>query len=131
MSDLDRKLVNFNNALQKLKQGINRYDGSDDLARDGLIKRYEFTFELSWKTLKAIFEEEGLLGLNSPKLVLKEAYSSGLIDNEAIWLDMLKDRNLTSHMYNEEVAIKISDNIRDIYVDEFTKLAIGLAKRIN
>lgn len=85
---------------------------------------------MAWKTLKVIFEEEGLLNLNTPRLVVKEAYGAGLINDEDLWLTMLKDRNLTSHIYDEEVAIKISDNIRFNYADELTKIATVLEARI-
>jgi len=89
MSDHKAKLQNFTNAILRLKEGISKYDEKDDLYRDGLIQRFEFTFELAWKTLKAVFEDEGLVGLNSPKLVLREAFSSGLIEDDELWLLMV------------------------------------------
>lgn len=67
MSGLKRKINNYVRALEKLNQGLVRYDGRDDLARDGVIQRFEFTFELVWKAQKVLFEIEGLIGLNSPK----------------------------------------------------------------
>mgnify|MGYP002480667748 FL=1 len=71
----NNKLENFIKALDRLKEGLLQYDEEDELQRDGIIQRYEFTFELAWKTLKEVFEDEGLVGLNSPKTVLREAYS--------------------------------------------------------
>ena len=68
--------------MDRLNQGIAKLDASDDLARDGLIQRFEFTFELAWKTLQNCFEDEGLTGLNSPKTVLREAYAARLIEDE-------------------------------------------------
>lgn len=129
MSNKCRKLENFKNACDRLDEGIKRYDEKDDLYRDGLIQRFEFTFELAWKTLKAIFEEEGLLGLNSPKTVLREAYAAELIDNEEIWLSMLKDRNSTAHIYNENMSIEICNNIINKYIDEFRKLTRAMETR--
>lgn len=73
MSEPKLKVNNFNNALARLKEGIAKYDELDDLSRDGIIQRFEFTFELAWKSLKVLFENEGLTGLNSPKTVLREA----------------------------------------------------------
>ena len=98
------------------------FDNTNELLRDGIIQRFEFTFELGWKTLKEVFESEGLIGLNSPKMVLKEAFVSRLIEDEGIWLKMLMDRNATSHIYSE--------NIIDIYIGELKVLRDRIIKRI-
>ncbi len=76
------------NALARLKEGVAKCDEADDLSIDGVIQRFEF----AWKTLKALFEDEGLTGLNSPKTVLREAFVAELIKDEELWLDMLSDR---------------------------------------
>jgi len=123
MSDYHKKLQNYKNALNRLIEGTSRYDEKDDLLRDGLIQRFEFTFELAWKTLKSIFEDEGLTGLNSPKTVLREALAAELINDEELWLAMLKDRNSTAHIYSEQLAIKICNNIQDKYANELKELA--------
>jgi nucleotidyltransferase substrate binding protein (TIGR01987 family) len=65
-SDYKQKFENYKNALNRLNDGIMKFDQTNDLLCDGLIQRFEITFELAWKTLKAIFEEEGLTGRNSP-----------------------------------------------------------------
>ena len=122
MSDYNRKIENYKNALNRLNDGIMKFDQTNDLLRDGLIKRFEFTFELAWKTLKAIFEDEGLTGLNSPKTVLREAFSAGLITKDELWLAMLNDRNTTTHIYNEQLAIEICSKIIKEYVCEFNEL---------
>ncbi len=129
MSDYRQKFENYKNALSRLNEGIEKYEYTDDLLRDGLIQRFEFTFELAWKTLKAIFEEEGLIGLNSPKTVLREAFSAGIITDEEVWLLMLKDRNATTHIYSEEIAKKICLNIEEKYQKELTNLIIEIKKR--
>ena len=130
MSDLHSKLGNYSKTIGKLVEGAQRYDGTDDLARDGLIQRFEFTFELAWKTLKALFENEGLIGLNSPKSVLREAYAAQIIEDEELWLAILQDRNRTAHLYSEEIAILIADNIKSQYVDELARLENVLTNRL-
>jgi nucleotidyltransferase substrate binding protein (TIGR01987 family) len=130
MSDQQTKFENYTRALVKLKDGILRFDEADDLERDGLIQRYEFTFELAWKTLKALFENEGLIGLTSPKTVLKEALEAGLIDDEELWLKMLADRNSTTHIYSEQMAIEICNKIRRSYVIALERLASQIEKRM-
>lgn len=129
MSDFRQKYENFQNALRRLNEGVIKLDNSNDLLRDGLIQRFEFTFELAWKTLKAIFEDEGLIGLNSPKMVLREAYVAEIIKKDELWLSMLNDRNSTSHIYSEQVAIQICNNIVSKYVVELNNLLEEIKKR--
>ena len=129
MSDYRVKLTNFHNAMSRLKEGVQKWDEADDLARDGLIQRFEFTFELAWKTLKTCFEEEGLIGLNSPKTVLREAYAAGLLKSEELWLAMLQDRNSTAHIYSEQVAVQICRRIQERYLDAFADLFEQLGRR--
>jgi len=89
MKRYENKLENYRKALDRLNDGLVKYDYENDLLRDGLIQRFEFTFELAWKTLKSMFEDEGLLGLNSPKTVLREAFSAAIINDEELWLSIV------------------------------------------
>ncbi|KJR45910.1 Nucleotidyltransferase [Desulfosporosinus sp. I2] len=130
MSEPNTKIDNFIRALIRLEEGIAKYDEANDLLRDGIIQRFEFTFELAWKTLKTIFENEGLTGLNSPKTVLREAFSAGLINDEGLWLAMLRDRNSTTHIYSEQAAIEICRNIQEKYVMELESLLEKVKTRL-
>jgi nucleotidyltransferase substrate binding protein (TIGR01987 family) len=87
---------------------------------DATIQRFEFTFELSWKFLKDYFLERGIQ-LNYPKEVIKEAFAVGIINDETIWIEMLTDRNMTSHTYDEKLADEIYARIK-LYVPELIKL---------
>lgn len=129
MSDYRQKFENYKNAFDRLREGILKFDNTDDLQRDGLIQRFEFTFELSWKILKAIFEDEGLAGLNSPKSVLREAFSAGLIENDELWLLMLTDRNSTSYIYDEKLSTEICNNIINKYCNAFEALIKQIQSR--
>ena len=131
MSEPNIKINNFKNALSRLKEGIAKYNGTDDLLRDGVIQRFEFTFELAWKTLKAVFEDEGLIGLNSPKTVLREAFAAELIKEDELWLAMLNDRDSTAHIYNEHLAIEICHNIQEKYVIALANLLEKIEKRLS
>jgi len=124
------KIQNFYSALSRLKEGLAKYDENDDLAGDGVIQRFEFTFELGWKNLKAVFEAEGLTGLNSPKTVLREAYEAELIQDEELWLAMLADRNTTAHIYNQQLAKQICHNIQDKYVLALEELLLEIKTRL-
>lgn len=124
------KLNNYQKAVTRLQEGVESYNGVDELARDGLIQRFEFTFELAWKTLKAVFENEGLIGLNSPRPILREAYAAGLIKEEEIWLQMLKDRNSAAHQYSEKIAIQIVKLVQTNYLIELQHLSELISERI-
>jgi nucleotidyltransferase substrate binding protein (TIGR01987 family) len=131
MGSYIQKLENYKKALARLNEGIEKFDKTDDLQRDGLIQRFKYTFELAWKTLKAIFEEEGLIGMNSPTTVLREAFTANLISDEEVWLMMLNDRNSTAHIYSKEIVIKICNNITTKYLSEFEKLMKQIQVRKN
>jgi nucleotidyltransferase substrate binding protein (TIGR01987 family) len=78
---------------------------------DATIQRFEFTFELCWKFLKDFFLEKGV-PLHYPKEVIQEAFKVGIIHDEDLWRHMLKDRNMTSHTYDEELADTIFQHIK-------------------
>jgi len=74
------------------------------LERDGAIQRFEYCFDLSWKTLKHYLEKRGLMDLNSPKSVFAAAYAEKIIDDELIWSTIIAKRNLSVHTYNQKLA---------------------------
>ena len=130
MSKLKVKLINFRNALQRLKEAAKelKQNNAGDVVRDGVIQRFEFTYELAWKTTKEYLEDIGIVDRNSPKAVIKEAYAQKLIVNEENWLLMLNDRNMTSHVYKEEMAEEIAERIINCYINEFELLLRELQK---
>ena len=129
MSDAGMKRNHFHQANLRLAEGIALYKPHDDLQRDGLIQRFEFTFELAWKTLKDLFFTEGLTGLNSPKTILREAFSSGLIKDQDLWLLMLDDRNSTTHIYEDRLAMDICERIIRTHQGALAELEQAIEKR--
>ena len=99
----------YEQAVGRLREGINSV--VDELDKDGVIQRFEFTFELLWKTLKIYLEDQGR-ECTSPKDCLKQAFRYGFITDEQLFLDMLEDRNKTSHIYNRAKAEEIFQNIK-------------------
>lgn len=88
-----------------------------DLIRDATIQRFEFTFEVVWKTLKLYLERQGH-ECGGPRPTLKKAFAENLIhstEEADRWLQMLEDRNLTSHAYDESLAHQIYRHIVEIY----------------
>ena len=73
---------------------------------DGTIQRFEFVIELFWKTLKRLLAAEGIQ-TGTPREAMQRAFEANWLGDETAWLQMLKDRNETSHVYDEASAKKI------------------------
>lgn len=119
------KLGEFLVSLEAIYLKPNQEDCSNI---DATIRRFTFTFELFWKTMKTFLNQKGV-EVNYPKDVLKEAYASHFLEDEAIWLGMIKDRNLTSHTYDEALADEIFNRIK-LYVPVFRQAFDKLSKTI-
>lgn len=116
-----QRFENFSNAFRQLKLARNLKKERDftELELQGVIQAFEITQELSWKVLKDFLEEQGVSDLFGSKNVVREAFNVGLISNGEIWLDMIKTRNLTSHIYDESEILKLLDVILESYIDVF------------
>ena len=100
-----KSLVNYENAAKQLAKALN--EPESEFIRDASIQRFEFTYELLWKTIKVFLEEMHGVRTVSPRQVFKEAFALELIDNEEMFLEMIEARNLLSHTYNENQASEI------------------------
>jgi nucleotidyltransferase substrate binding protein (TIGR01987 family) len=110
-------------ALKRLREAAAQPES--DLVRDAVIQRFEFTFELVWKSLKLYLERQGL-DCGGPRSTIKKAFAEGLIKSPGeadIWLHALEDRNLTSHAYDEALAIRIYQHVVNEYVALFGTMA--------
>jgi len=125
--ELKYSFEQFDKALSQLNIGIKK--SKDQLDRDGVIQRFEFTFELAWKTLKLFLLEQGII-TKSPAEALKESYKFGLFKDEEIFLDMLEDRNQTSHIYSQEMSKGIYNRIKKQYLSSLQKLSKELKKEL-
>jgi nucleotidyltransferase substrate binding protein (TIGR01987 family) len=113
---IEYSLEKLKNAFDKLAGGAKiAEDADDDLYKDGVIQRFEFTFELLWKTIKIYLENQGII-VRSPRESFKEAFRLNLIKDEKLFLDMLKDRNDTTHIYDKETAEGIFNRIKSNYI---------------
>ena len=117
----------FTNGFERLKEAITL--AKDDLDKDGAIQRFEFTFELLWKALKIFLEYQGIL-VNTPRESLKEAFRINLLGDEEIFLDMLEDRNRTSHIYDKETSEEIFERIKTVYLQAIKKVLDNLRGKI-
>lgn len=112
--------------LLKVHETFNRFlsrlqtNSSDEMLKAASVQAFEFSIELCWKFLKRILEARGLTQ-NSPKEVFREAGIVGLITNSEVWFDFLKKRNLTSHVYEEEVLDEVVFTLEE-FKEQFDEL---------
>lgn len=111
MSDIkaQQSLDNLGRALQRLREALEETK-ENSLIIDGTIQRFEFVFEMFWKTFKRLLILEGIQ-TSTPRESLKKAYEARWLQDEMTWLQMLKNRNDTSHVYIEELALQIYKDI--------------------
>ncbi|MDN5862896.1 MAG: nucleotidyltransferase substrate binding protein [Salinisphaera sp.] len=98
-------------ALRRLREAV-ALQAPSRLEVDGAIQRFEFSYELAWKALRNALATEGR-EVNSPRQSFRAAYQLDWIEDEGPWLEMINDRNLTTHTYNEKLAQQIHGRIPD------------------
>lgn len=122
-----QKCENFCNAAARLSEALAELaeHPASTVIRDGVIQRFEFTFELAWKSLREYMQDQGadMSAAVFSKQVFKAAYAAQIIDDGQIWLDMLTSRNITSHVYDDEQAAQVVAAIRDHYTAPLIALA--------
>jgi nucleotidyltransferase substrate binding protein (TIGR01987 family) len=106
-----QRFHNFQNSLLLLESAVKTDKKLDILQQAGVIHFFEMCFELSWNLLKDYLEYIGYKDINSPRSAIKEAFAAGLITDGHAWMELLKDRNMTSHIYNEETSQQIFNRI--------------------
>ena len=111
---IQQSLNNLERALARLKEALCE-PASNSLVMDGTIQRFEFVIELFWKAFKRILDREGIQ-VSTPRESIKQAYQVGWIEDEDAWLEMLRDRNETSHVYDEATAQRIYESIKRNFV---------------
>ncbi len=110
MKPIDAQVQQLERALSKVVEALEF--PRDEPHRESLIQRFEYTFELSWKLMSRILDDE-LVPAQGVRTVLRKAADLGLISDVAHWLSFATSRNETSHLYLEEVAIRVEESVRD------------------
>lgn len=116
-----QRFGNFSKAFNQLDEAIKAYANLSDLEKEGLVQRFEYTFELAWKTLKDYLESKGVV-VSFPRDVLKEAFAAQVIQDGEIWIEMLNSRNLMAHTYEEAIFNQVVDNINKKYYPAIVQL---------
>lgn len=106
-------------------------DLTNDFIVSGIIDKYYIQFELGWKVLKELLRYEGAnqAATGSPREIIKTAYAYYDFMDESVWLGMLRDRNDTTHIYNEEAARQLVNKVLDNYIHEFQVLEMKIKER--
>ncbi len=119
-----KKLDNFTNCLDVLKSADFKLAENNDIYRTGIIGQFNLTFELSWKALQAVLRIHGAEGAEtgSPREILQLGYKLGFVNDSAVWLLMLKKRNTSVHVYDEDEIDEMIALIRDSFIPAFVVL---------
>lgn len=111
-----QRFDNYQKALTKLKDYAEQ-ENLNELESQGLIKAFEYTFELAWKTLQDyIGEVKGTPEVKGPRPVIMDSFKEGFIHSGEVWMAMLRDRNRSTHTYDEAISKEIIKAIRTEYL---------------
>ena len=125
MKRFEERKEDLINATKRLEEALQ--EEATDIVIDGILHRFEFTFELAWKTIKDYLEYQGIVNkTGSPREVIQEAFSTGLIENGEMWINMMLARNSLSHLYDEETSREIYEEIKNNYINELNDLVVKL-----
>ena len=102
-----KKLDNFSRSLNVLKGADFEFANENEIYRTGVVGQFNLTFELAWKALQQALREHGAESADSgsPREILQLGYKLGFVDDAAVWLLMLKKRNTSVHIYDEDVIV--------------------------
>ena len=129
-----QRFENFQKALQKLVEAVDYIKNNDskaeivldEIIKEGLIQRFEYTHELAWNVMKDYATYQGNTTVGGSRDATREAFHLQLMSDGAVWMDMIGSRNKTSHTYNEATADEIYLKILNDYFPAFLEF-----KKIN
>jgi nucleotidyltransferase substrate binding protein (TIGR01987 family) len=123
-----QRFNNYKKALNQLQYAMElmRERELSILEKQGVIRAFEYTHELAWKTLKDFLESRGNTDIYGSRDATKKAFALGLIENGEVWMQMIKSRNLTSHVYDESTADDVITFVKEQYFEQFEKLRIKM-----
>lgn len=109
-----QRFRNFTKSMNYLEEAL-QIAHPDIVQKAGIIQFFEMSFELAWNMVKDYLEEQGFVDVKSPRSALKKAFEMNILENGHDWMDLLQDRNLTAHTYNEEKATEMEQLIQNKY----------------
>lgn len=127
-----KKLDNFSNCLQILEQADFQEAATSLIYRTGVVGQFNLTFELAWKAMQQVLQLHGVVeaATRSPREILQLGYKVGFLQQPEVWLDMLKKRNQSVHLYNEEEMDALIQLVKDSFIPAFQTLEKTLLKKL-
>lgn len=125
-----QRFQNFDKAFHQLGSAVKQLDSLSDLEKEGLVQRFEYTFELAWKTLKDYLESQNVEA-KFPRETIKMGFQFEIISGGEIWMEMLEQRNLMAHTYDEEIFESAVHQISVFFFPEIEKLHHFFISKIN
>lgn len=127
-----KKLDNFSNCLAILKSADFKLADNNEIYRTGIIGQFNLTFELAWKALQETLKLHGVeeAATGSPREILQLGYKVGFVSDSSVWLLMLKKRNTSVHIYNEDEIDEMILLIRDSFLPAFAILEETLKAKL-
>ncbi len=117
----EQRFANYKKALSQLEKFISKGE-LNEFEEQGLIQAFEYTHELAWNVLRDYLRAQGNAGIHGSRDATREAFKLDLIQDGDVWMDMIQDRNRTSHTYNKATADLIAENITKRYFSLFIAL---------
>jgi len=125
-----QRFSNYKMALQQLKEVV-ALANPNKFEEQGLVKAFEFTYELAWKTLKDFLEYQGVSEIVGSRDAFRKAFAEGMVRDGSLWMRMIECRNRTTHTYNESTARDIAEEVRSEFSPAFCELEKTLSLRLN
>lgn len=127
-----KKLDNFSSCLDVLRHANFEFAKENEIYRTGIIWQFNLTLELAWKALQEILKLHGAAGAEtgSPMEILQLGYKLGFLNDSAVWLLMLKKRNVSVYLYNEDDIDEMILLVRDSFIPAFSALEKTLREKL-
>ena len=130
LANYDKAVVRLQNAASILSAEKRYSNEVDDLLKEGLVQRFEYTQELAWKVMKDYEEYQGYTDVQDSRDAIRKALQMGLVDDTA-WMDTISSRNLTSHCYDEDEFNVVFGQIVNTYLPLFVEFRAKMGAKAN
>ena len=126
----EQRFLNYTKSMRYLEDALQIPD-PDIVQKAGIIQFFEMSFELAWNMVKDYLEDQGFVEIKSPRGAIKKAFEIGILENGHDWMDLLLDRNLTAHTYDEQKATDMEQLIHNKYFPLLKAILIGFKDKLS